>query len=224
MKLEFEHAAGLSRARTEIVAVCKLMHQRGYIAARDGNVSVRIGEKRLLVTPSGARKGFMEPSDLVICDLSGRPVPGEKNKPSSELLMHVAIYQERPDVTAVVHAHPPAAIAHTVAGVSLAAPLMPEVYCELGEILTLPYTTPTTAEVPDALRGPIKTHQALIMERHGSITVGATLGQAYDRLEILEHTARISLMANALAPGRVKGLDSEQLQKLQTFLGCGLSC
>jgi L-fuculose-phosphate aldolase len=224
MSSEFEHASGIARARAEIVLVCKMMHQRGYIAARDGNVSVRIGDRRLLVTPSGARKGFLEPSDLVLCDLSGRPLAGERGKPSSELLMHVAIYEERPDVTAVVHAHPPAAIAHTVAGVSLAAPLMPEVFCELGEILTLPYTTPTTAEVPDALRGPIKTHAALIMERHGSITVGSTLGQAYDRLEVLEHTARISLMAHALAPGRVRGLDDAQLHKLRTFLGCGLGC
>jgi L-fuculose-phosphate aldolase len=221
---EFEHAADVARARAQIVEVCRLMHQRQYIAARDGNVSVRIGDRRLLVTPSGSRKGFLKPEDLVLCDLRGTPLPGERNKPSSELQMHVAIYEERADVQAVVHAHPPAAIAHTVAKISLADPLMPEVFCELGEILTLPYTTPTTTEVPDALRGPIKDHVAIIMERHGSITVGETLAQAYDRLEVLEHTARISLMANALAPGRVSGLSGEQLMKLRTFLGCGLGC
>lgn len=224
MKIEFSTATELTRARAQIVEICKLMHQRGYIAARDGNVSCRIGERKLLVTPSGSRKGFLTPADLVLCDLAGRPLPGETGKPSSELLMHVAIYEERRDISAVVHAHPPAAIAHTVAGVSLAAPLMPEVFCELGEIYTLPYTTPTTAEVPNALRGPIKDHVAVIMERHGSITVGSTLAQAYDRLEVLEHTARISLMSNALAPGRVQGLDGDQLNKLRTFLGCGLGC
>ena len=138
--------------------------------------------------------------------------------------MHTAIYEERPDVRAVVHAHPPCAIAHTVAGVSLSTPLMPEVFCELGEILTIPYTTPTTAEVPDALRAPIRNHVALVMERHGSITVGETLSRAYDRLEILEHAARISLMANALAPGGVQGLDGTALEKLRVFLGCGLGC
>src|SRR5687767_5714783 len=203
--MEFAHNADIGRARSALVDVCKLMHQRGYIASRDGNVSVRIGERRLLVTPSGARKGFLKPEEMVVCDLEGRPVSGERARPSSELMMHTAIYAIRPDVRAVVHAHPPAAIAHTIAGVSLAEPLMPEVFCELGEILTLPYTTPTTIEVPEALKEPMRNHVAVIMERHGSITVGETLAQAYDRLEVLEHTARISLMANALAPGRVSG-------------------
>lgn len=222
MDVEFQHNADLPRARAAIVEVCRMMHQRGYIAARDGNVSVRIGDRRLLVTPSGARKGFMRPEELVVCELDGTPVRGEAGRPSSELMMHTAIYAEREDVRAIVHAHPPAAIAHTVAGIGLDRPLMPEVFCELGEIATIPYTTPTTREVPDALRVPMRTHVAVIMERHGSITLGATLGQAYDRLEVLEHTARISLMANALAPGRVRGLDPAQLEKLRVFLGCGL--
>lgn len=224
MDAEFAHTAQIPAARVALVEVCKLMHQRGYLAARDGNVSVRIGERRLLLTPSGARKGFLRPEDMVLCDLAGVPLRGERGRPSSELMMHTAIYQECPDVRAVVHAHPPAAIAHTIAGLSLQAPLMPEVFCELGEILTIPYTTPTTAEVPDALRIPIKNHVALIMERHGTITVGETLGRAYDRLEILEHTARISLMANALAPGRTAGLSEAQLEKLRVHLGCGLGC
>lgn len=222
MRVEFAHTADLSRARASIVEICKLMHQRGYIAAGDGNVSARIGDRRLLVTPSGARKAFLQAEDLVVCDLEGRPMRGESGRPSSELLMHTAIYQECPDVRAIVHAHPPAAIAHTIAGLSLASPLMPEAFCTLGEVLTIPYTTPTTAEVPAALRVPMRTHVAVIMERHGSITVGDTLARAYDRLEVLEHTARISLMANALAPGRVHGLDEEQLRKLRVYLGCGL--
>ncbi|MCK6550144.1 class II aldolase/adducin family protein [Myxococcota bacterium] len=224
MELEFAHAADLPRARAALVDVCKEMHRRGFIAARDGNVSVRVGDKRLLVTPSGSRKGYMRPEDMVLVDLDGKPVRGETGKPSSELMMHTLIYSLRADVAAIVHAHPPAAIAHTIANVSLAAPLMPEVFCELGEILTIPYTTPTTAEVPNALREPMRCHDAVIMERHGSITVGKTLAQAYDRLEVLEHTARISLMANALSPRGVDGLDPEQLAKLRTFLGCGLGC
>jgi L-fuculose-phosphate aldolase len=222
--VEFPHAADIPRARSAIADVCKLMHQRGFIAARDGNVSVRIGERRLLVTPSGSRKGFLRPEDMVLCDLAGVPLRGEKGKPSSELMMHTLIYSVRRDVAAIVHAHPPAAIAHTVAGVSLAEPLMPEVFCELGEIATIPYTTPTTGEVPEALREPMRTRVAVIMERHGSITVGSTLAQAYDRLEVLEHTARISMMAHALAPGRVTGLSDGQLEKLRVFLGCGLGC
>lgn len=224
MELEFAHNADLPRARAALVEVCKELHRRGFIAARDGNVSVRIGDKRLLVTPSGSRKGYMRPEDMVLVDLAGKPVRGETGKPSSELMMHTLIYSLRPDVAAIVHAHPPAAIAHTIANVSLAAPLMPEVFCELGEILTIPYTTPTTAEVPNALVEPMKCHDAVIMERHGSITLGKTLAQAYDRTEILEHTARISLMANALSPRGVEGLDEGQLAKLRTYLGCGLGC
>ncbi len=201
-----------------------MMHQRGYIAARDGNVSCRIGDNRLLVTPSGCRKGFLDPSDMVLCDLDGAAVRGEKGRPSTEMMMHVAVYHERDDVNAVVHAHPPHAIAHTVAGVSLSLALMPEVFCELGEIVTIPYTTPGTPEVPERLREPIKSHCALVMERHGSITTGATLAQAYDRLEILEHTARISMLAHTLAPGRISGLPEAQLDKLRRFFGCGLGC
>ncbi|MEQ9501934.1 MAG: class II aldolase/adducin family protein [Deltaproteobacteria bacterium] len=224
MAVEFEHRASIRSAAEQLVEVCKLMHQRGYIAARDGNVSVRIGDKRMLVTPSGARKGFMKPDDMVLCDLDGNPVRGERGRPSSETMMHTLIYAERPEVNAVVHAHPPCAIAHTIAGVGLDQPLMPEVLCELGEIVTVPYTTPTTREVPDRLREYLTCRVALIMERHGSITLGETLGQAYDRLEILEHTARISMMANALAPGGVRGLDAQQVDKLRVFLGCGLGC
>jgi L-fuculose-phosphate aldolase len=177
------------------------------------------------VTPSGKRKGFLKPQDMVVCDLGGAPIKGEKNKPSSEMAMHVAVYEERPDVSSVVHAHPPCTIAHTVAGISLAAPLMPEAYCELGEIVTLPYTTPTTLQVPDALRAPIRNHCAVVMERHGSITVGPSLDVAYDRLEILEHVAKISMMSRALSPsGTVDGLSEEKLQQLRMFLGCGLGC
>lgn len=218
--MEFAHAADLPRARDAIVEVCRLMHQRGYIAAADGNVSVRLGERRMLVTPTGARKGFLKPDDLAVCDLEGRPVRGEVNRPSSEIAMHVAVYANRSDVRAVVHAHPPCAVAHTVARTSLAEPLMPEVYCELGEILTLSYTTPTTVEVPDALQEPIRNHDALLLERHGSITVGPTLEKAYDRLEILEHAARISLMAHQLAlGGAVRGLTKDQIDRLKAVCG-----
>jgi L-fuculose-phosphate aldolase len=179
----------------------------------------------MLVTPSGARKGFLADADLVLCDLAGQPLRGERGRPSSEIAMHVAVYKERPDVRAIVHAHPPCAVAHTVAGIDLSIPLMPEVICELGEIVTIPYTTPTTSQVPEALREPIRNRCTLLLERHGSITTGETLERAYDRLEVLEHTAKVSLMARALAPGgRVEGLGEERLGELALFLGCGLGC
>lgn len=221
---EFAHSAQIGAARKAIAETCRLMHQRGYIASRDGNVSARIGDRRILVTPSGSRKGFLAPEDMVLCDLDGAAVRGETGRPSTEVMMHVAVYAERSDVNAVVHAHPPCAIAHTIAGATLSLALMPEVYCELGEIVTIPYTTPGTPEVSAQIRGPIRDRCALVMERHGTITVGTSVAQAYDRLEVLEHTARISLYANALAPGRVRGLPEEQLAKLRAFFGCGLGC
>jgi len=219
IRAEYEHAGQVAEARRAIAEVCALMHQRGLLAARDGNVSVRIGERRLLVTPSGARKGFLKPADMVLTDLDGAPVRGEKGRPSSEVAMHVVVYRNRPDVNAVVHAHPPYAVAHTIAGITLAEPLMPEVFCELGEVLTEPYTTPGTAEVPNALAEPIRSHEVLMLEAHGSLCVGPTLHRAYDRLEILEHAARISSIARALAPGQVTGLSREQLASLALVCG-----
>lgn len=211
---EYEHAGQVAQARRDIADVCQLMHQRGMLAARDGNVSVRVGARRLLVTPSGARKGFMAPGQMVLTDLEGRPVRGETGVPSSEIAMHVVVYKNRPDVNAVVHAHPPYAVAHTVAGISLAEPLMPEVFCELGEVLTVPYTTPGTVEVPSALAEPIRNHQVLMLEAHGSLCVGPTLHKAYDRLEILEHAARISAIARSMQGANVKGLSPQQLASL----------
>jgi L-fuculose-phosphate aldolase len=220
---EFRHVADVPRARAALVETCARMHARGYIVAGDGNVSVKIGDDRLLVTPSGTRKGFMRPEQMVLCDLSGRPLRGETGRPSSELAMHVAVYEERPDARAVVHAHPPVAVAHTIAGASLAEPLMPEAFCILGHVLTIPYTTPTTHQVPDALRQPVRTHHALLLERHGSLTFGETLAEAYDRLEVLEHTAKISMIARVLSPsGQIRGLDEGQIDQLRMFLGCGL--
>jgi L-fuculose-phosphate aldolase len=164
----------------------------------------------------------MTPEMMVVTDLEGRKISGERHA-SSELLMHLEVYRQRPDVNAVVHAHPPCSVAHTVARVSLATPLMPEAFCALGDVVTIPYTTPTTRQVPDALRQHIQGRMALMMERHGSITVGRSLAEAYDRLEVLEHTARISMFARVLSPGHeVPGLDARQLDELRVFLGCGL--
>lgn len=212
--VDYQTSDELPAARAEVVEVCRLMHQRHLLAAGDGNVSVRIGAERLLVTPSGARKGFLRPEQLVLTDLEGRPLPEQPGRPSSELPMHLAVYALRPEVRAVVHAHPPCTIAHTVAGIGLDEPLMPEAAVELGEVFTLPYTTPGTDEVPAAVRAHLGQRVALVMARHGSITLGPTLAKAYDRLEVLEHAARISLMARQLAPGGVRGLSPEQLAKL----------
>lgn len=207
--------------RRRIVETGRAMYARGLIVAADGNVSARLDERHLLITPTGRRKGALTEDDLVVCRLEdGAPRAGELLRPSLEIRMHVLVYAKRPDVMAVVHAHPPLAIAHTVAGIPLDQPLMPEAFVALGHVPTIPYTTPTTEEVPRALAEPILRHDALLLARHGSLTLGKTVEEAYDRLEVLEHFAKISLAARALAPGGgVEGLSLEALAALRTILG-----
>lgn len=201
--------------RRAIVECARSMYQRGLIVAADGNVSVRVGSDQLLITPTAARKGTLVEDDLVLCDLEGVPAPGQRSKPSTEILMHLLAYRARPEIQAVVHAHPPFTIAHSIAGVGLDDPLMPEAFVALGLVPTVPYVTPGTIDVPRALEGPIRGHDVLILARHGSITLGRSLEEAHDRLEVLEHFAKISFYARALAPGRVTGLSSAELAALR---------
>ncbi len=203
-------------ARLEIVRVCRLLWERGYVAATDGNVSVRLGADRLLATPSGVSKGLVEPEQLLLTDLSGRPLPDEEQtaglRPSSELRLHCAAYRERPDICAVVHAHPPLATACTVAGVSLAEPVLPEVLMSLGTIPTAPYATPSSAEGPEAIRGLIAGHDALLLDRHGTLTVGQTALEAYLKLEKVENLAQVILAARQL--GQVQVLPPGEVRRL----------
>ena len=204
-----------NRLRRDIVEVCALMHQRGLIAGADGNVSAQLSNGDILVTPAGGRKGFLRPEDIVRCAASSGEPRDPAQRPSSELAMHLAIYSVRPEVGAVVHAHPPCALAHTVLDRPL-APLMPEVYCELGDIAMVPYTRPGSEAVPRAVASMIGERVALLMSRHGSVTLGRTVLKAYDRLEVLEHAARISMMAQTMAKrDEVRGLDPNELAQLQ---------
>jgi L-fuculose-phosphate aldolase len=201
--------------RQELVRVGRLLWERGYVAATDGNLSVRLGTDRLLVTASGVSKGFLSADDLVVIDINGEEVAayrGQGQRPSSEILMHLEAYRQRPDVNAVVHAHPPLATAFSIAGVSLARCVIPEVVVTLGGIPTTDYATPGTGEVPGSIREAIRDHDALILDHHGSLTVGQTLWEAYLRLEKVEHTAQITLAAQQL--GQVRMLSPEAVQKL----------
>jgi len=201
--------------RQEMVRVGRLMWERGYVAASDGNLSARLGGDRLLVTASGLSKGFLSNDTLVVIDLDGDPVSsyrGRGLRPSSEISMHLEVYRQRPDVSAVVHAHPPLATAFSIAGVSLARCVIPEVIVTMGGIPTAEYATPGTTEVPVSIRQAIRDHDALILAHHGSLTVGRTLWEAYMRLEKVEHTAEITLAAQQL--GRVNTLAPQQVDKL----------
>lgn len=191
--------------------MCRRMYERGYIAALDGNVSVRLSERRILATPAGAAKGELDPADLVVTDPEGR-VLGGSGRPSTELRVHLAAYRLRPDVHAVVHAHPPAAVAHSLAGVSLTPTVIPETVYTLGTIAATDYGTPGTPELAQRMEDALRCHDAVLMERHGTVTLGADLWQAYHRLESLEHTARILYMARTLGP--VEPLPAAEVEKL----------
>jgi len=206
--------------RQEMVRVGRLLWERGYVASTDGNLSIRLGSDRLLVTPSGVSKGFLSEHDLVVMGLAegGQargPVPtgGRGVGPSSEVMMHLEVYRQRPDVRAVIHAHPPAAIAFSIAGVSLARCVLPEVVITLGGIPTTEYATPGTPEVSESIRQALRCHDALVLAHHGSLTVGRTLWEAYLLLEKVEQTAQITLAAQQL--GQVHALTAEAVQKLE---------
>jgi len=201
--------------RREMVRIGRLMWERGYVAATDGNLSARLGPDRLLVTPSGVSKGFLSADDLVVIRPDGERVAsyrGREQRPSSEILMHLEVYRQRPDVNAVVHAHPPLAVAFSIAGVSLARCILPEVIVTLGSIPTTGYATPGTPEVPASIRQAIGDYDAIILSHHGSLTVGATLWEAYLHLEKVEHTAQITLAAQQL--GQVATLPPQAVERL----------
>lgn len=198
--------------REQIVRAAGLMHGRGLIAGYDGNISARVAPDKLVCTPSGVNKGFLEDRDLVVVDLDGKVLRG-KTEPSSEILMHLMVYRRRDDVFSVVHAHPPHCVAATLVGLSLATPAIPEAAFMLGAVPTAPYSTPGTTEVPDSIEPYIATSNAILLERHGSLTVGSSVAEAYDRLEALEHVAQVLFLARNL--GDVAPLTPEQLERLK---------
>ncbi len=203
--------------RQEIARIGRLMYEKGFISASDGNISARLGVDQFLITPSGLHKGFLEPEELVIVDqngqkISSRPYAKRHLKPTSELPMHLEAYRQRPDIEAVVHAHPPITIALTIADIPLADCLLPEVIVFLGLIPTTQYATPSSEESVGAIRQLIANHDAIVLRRHGSVTVGDSPMQAFMRLETVEQNARIAFMLaqlgvhNPLPPDEVRKL------------------
>src|SRR5690349_5782407 len=175
--------------RAEIVRVGRWLHENEYVDGASGNISARLGPDRLLATPSGLPKGFLEPEQLIIVNMSGELISGAPGlKPTSELRMHLEAYRRRPDVNAVVHAHPITSIALSIAGISLAECVIPEAIVILGLIPTTPYATPSSEENRRAISEVIISHDAIILQYHGSLTVGRDVMEAYMRLETLEHT------------------------------------
>ena len=204
--------------RHDIVEIGRRLWQRGFVASNDGNISVRIAPDRLLMTPASVSKGFMSADMMVITDLEGRVVeaaPGRK--PSSEALMHLVVYRERPDINAVVHAHPPIATGFAVAGIALDRAVLAEVVTTLGGIPIAGYATPSTQELADTVRPLIRLHDGVLLANHGAVALGTDLFSAYYKMETIEHFAQISLVARQL--GREHLLSREEVERLQGLRG-----
>lgn len=195
-----------------IARVCRRLYERGLVAGPDGNVSVRLADGSILVTPSGVSKVDVTPEDLVRVGVDGAVLDGRR-APSSELHMHLRIYARRRDALAVVHAHPPTATGFAVAGESFVAPVLPEVILQMGEVPLVRYATPGTVALADNFEPYLDHHDAFLMANHGATTIGATLELAHQRMESLEHAARIILTARLL--GRVNELSAADVEALR---------
>ena len=202
--------------RADIVEVGRRLYARGYTASNDGNISVRLDDRRLLMTPKSVCKGFMDPSMMCITDLEGVKIAGDRD-PSSEMQMHLEVYRQRPDVQAVVHAHPPIATGFAVAGIPLDRAVLAEVVTTLGSVPIAEYATPSTRELPEAVRKYVKAHDGMLLANHGALTLGADLFAAYYKMETIEHFAKISLVARMLGGERL--LSRDEVFRLQGLRG-----
>jgi L-fuculose-phosphate aldolase len=200
--------------RADIVEVGRRMYNRAYVASNDGNISIRLDDATILTTPKSVSKGFMTPDMMVVVDLDGKKIRGTRDA-SSELLMHLEVYRNRPDVRAVVHAHPPTATGFAVAGIPLDRAVLAEVVTTLGSIPIAEYGTPSTPELPAAVRKYIKAHDGLLLANHGALTVAGDVYAAYYKMETIEHFAKISLVARQL--GREHLLSREEVLRLQNL-------
>lgn len=205
-------AKSIDRHREEIVRFGKMLHQTGLVAATDGNLSVRLEDNCILCTPTVMSKGLMGPDDLVIVNEHGHKISGWREV-STEIAMHIHIYRMRPDVSAVVHAHPPTATGFAAAGIALDTPLCSEVVVTLGSIPLANYETPGTPELAEALAPLIPDHQAILMANHGVVTYGTDLLTAYMNMETVEHYAKIALVTHML--GKQQPLTGKHLDKLR---------
>ena len=201
----------IQNTRKELIRLGRLLYQRQYIVASEGNLSCRIDSKNILITRSGVCKGELTPNDLIKVSLEKRTASG-KQKPSTEIQMHLGVYRQRPDVKAVVHAHPPYAISLSLAGIALDKPYTPESVLLLGAVPTAAYGRPSTSQVAESIQEYLKKTDIILLERHGSLTVGSTLQEAFEKLEILENTARIVWLARQ--SGIIKPLPLKEAKEI----------
>ncbi len=199
--------------KEQICDIGKRIYNRNMVAANDGNISVKINDNEFLCTPTGVSKGFMTPEYICKVDAMGNVIEANgKFRPSSEIKMHMRVYQKRPDVGAVVHAHPSFATAFAIAGIPLVQPIMPEAVISLGCVPIAPYGTPSTNEIPDAVEPFLENFDAVLLESHGALTWSTDLNAAYMKMESLEFYAELLYKAKML--GGPKEFDAPTLEKL----------
>jgi L-fuculose-phosphate aldolase len=202
------------RLREELIKFGRLCYERHLLVAMDGNLSALLPDGSVLCTKAGCHKGFLTDDDLVVIDRQGRKLRG-MGDPTSEMAMHLACYEERPDCRAVVHAHPPISIAFTIANVSMARCVLPEVVLTLGTVPTVPYATTGTRKLADDIRAYVRDHDAILMDTHGAVCLGTSVLEAFCRLETVEHTALITKTARDL--GGAKELDPKEAAHLRSM-------
>lgn len=197
--------------REDIVRVCRLIYEKGWVAANDGNVSIRLTENRILCTPTAISKGFVNAEDLIVCDTGGNKLQGHRER-TSEIAMHMTIYSMRPDIHSVVHAHPPTATGFATAGRALDKALLPEAIIQLGAVPLASYGLPGTPALSEGMLPFIPQYDAVLLENHGCTCWGSDVWQAFFRMETVEHLARITFVAEML--GGARPLPREEVEKL----------
>ena len=197
--------------KQEICEVGHRLYNHGFVAANDGNISVKLNDNEFYCTPTGVSKGSLTPDMIIKIDAEGNKLEGTLN-PSSEIKMHLRVFRERPDVNAVVHAHPPVATAFTVAGIPLDRYILPEAVLTIGDVPTCAYATPSTMEIPDSLMPYIQQHDAFMLKNHGALTVGNTLTRAFFTMEEVEFNAKI--MKYAMELGRIEEISEKKMYEL----------
>src|SRR3981081_1977057 len=198
--------------RRDLVRFSRMLYRLGFMPGTSGNLSVRLNDQRLLVSPTGFSKFLLRSADMVIVDLQGRQLDGYR-KVTSEVSMHLAVYRHRDDVTAVIHSHPPVATAFACVGRGLDEMLCQEAVMTLGEVPLATYATTGTEEVAASLAPFIPEHDAILMANHGEVSYGTTILEAFQKMEIVEHLANIALVAHQL--GAPRGLKHEQIKQLR---------
>jgi L-fuculose-phosphate aldolase len=202
--------------KNELVEFGKRLYLRNHIGAAEGNLSTRLPDGRIMITPSGVNKGYMSPEDMVICDSAGKKLQGSR-KPSSEIKLHVAIYNWRPDINAICHAHPVYATAYSTARIPLMRCILPEVVGTLGAIPLTQYGAPGSSDLPNTLQAVIDRYDAFLLEAHGVLTLGKTVEDSFNKIETIERYANILFIAEQLGP--VEELSKAEIERLLKAAG-----